>query len=147
MDNSLSAQERAIAHVAARSEGGPIDPALRVTLNFHPDRRVGEVLMLEAMARDGLYLSQFETGTSNGGLTAHPGGDRWSWESRLFGTAYDEVPASERPKYGSLNSGAEPQVARLGSDPPTCASNKRPWPAQRSATQTASSSQPISASP
>jgi hypothetical protein len=59
--------------------------------------------MLEAMARDGLYLSQFETGTSNGGLTAHPGGDRWSWESRIFGKAYDEVPPTERPKYGSLN--------------------------------------------
>jgi hypothetical protein len=45
MEGSLSAQERAIARVAARSEGrgGPIDPALRVTLNFHPDRRVGEV--------------------------------------------------------------------------------------------------------
>ena len=95
MEGSLSAQEQAIAHVAARSEGGPIDPALRVTLNFHPDRRVGEVPILEAMARDGLYRSQFETGTSNGGLTAHPGGDRWSWESRIFGNAYDEVPASE----------------------------------------------------
>lgn len=103
MEGSLSAQEQAIAHVAARSEGGPIDPALRVTLNFHPDRRVGEVPILEAMARDGLYRSQFETGTSNGGLTAHLGGDRWSWESRIFGNAYDEVLASERPKYGSLN--------------------------------------------
>lgn len=46
MDNSSPAQERAIAHVAARSEGGPIDAALRVTLNFHPDRRVGEVPIL-----------------------------------------------------------------------------------------------------
>ena len=91
MEGSLSAQERAIAHVAARSEGGPIDPALHVTLNFHPDRRVGEVPILQAMALDGLYRSQFETGTSNGGLTAHPGGDRWSWESRIFGNAYDEV--------------------------------------------------------
>src|SRR5450631_2605928 len=100
---ALPAQERAIAHVAARSEGGPIDPALRVTLNFHPDRRVGEVPILQAMVVDGLYRSQFETGTSNGGLTAHPGGDRWSWESRIFGSAYDEVPAAERPKYGSLN--------------------------------------------
>jgi hypothetical protein len=103
MEGSLSAQERAITHVAARSEGGPIDPALRVTLNFHPDRRVGEVPILQAMALDGLYRSQFETGTSNGGLTAHPGGYRSSWESRIFGTAYDEIPASERPKYGSLN--------------------------------------------
>jgi hypothetical protein len=103
MEDSLSAQERAIAHVAARSVGRPIDPTLRVTLNFHPDRRVGEMPILEAMARDGLYRSQFETGMSNGGLTAHSGGDRWSWESRIFGSAYDEVLASQRPKYGSLN--------------------------------------------
>src|ERR1019366_10084080 len=103
MEGSLSAQERAIAHVAARSEGGPIDPILRVTLNFHPDRRVGEVPILEAMARDGLYRSQFETGTSNGGLTAHPGGDRWSWESGMFGTAYDDAPAEMRPRDGALN--------------------------------------------
>jgi Protein of unknown function (DUF3626) len=103
VEDWLSAQERAIAHVAARSVGGPIDPTLPVTLNFHPDARVGEVPILEAMARDGLYRSQFENGMSNGGLTAHPGGDRWSWESRIFGRAYDEVPACERPKYGSLN--------------------------------------------
>jgi hypothetical protein len=55
------------------------------------------------MARDGVYRSQFETGTSNGGLGAHPGGDRWGWEARLFGGAYDHAPAAERPKYGSLN--------------------------------------------
>lgn len=42
-------------------------------------------------------------GTSNGGLTAHPRGDRWSWESRIFGGAYDQVPADQRPKYGALN--------------------------------------------
>lgn len=77
-------------------------------LNFHPDRIVGGMLILEAMGRDGCYRSQFETGTSNGGLTAHPGGDRWSWESRLFGRAYDTAPASERPKYGSLNFRSKP---------------------------------------
>lgn len=43
------------------------------------------------------------TGTSNGGLTAHPGGDRWRWESRIFGAAYDTAPAHERPVYGALN--------------------------------------------
>ena len=59
--------------------------------------------MLSALLEDGVYRSQFETGTSNGGLTAHPGGDRWHWESRIFGTAYDAVPARDRPKYGSLN--------------------------------------------
>ena len=40
---------------------------------------------------------------SNGGLTAHPGGDRWRWESRIFGGAYDDSPPGARPKYGSLN--------------------------------------------
>ena len=55
------------------------------------------------MARDGVYRSQFETGTSNGGLTAHPGGDRWRWESRIFAGAYDDGSAAARPKYGSLN--------------------------------------------
>src|SRR5699024_11969950 len=38
-----------------------------------------------------------------GGLTAHPGGDRWRWEQRIFGGAYDGAPARERPKYGALN--------------------------------------------
>jgi len=55
------------------------------------------------MAREGVYRNQFETGTSNGGLTAHAGGDRWLWESRIFGGAYDDAPPSERPKYGALN--------------------------------------------
>ncbi len=72
-------------------------------MNFHPDRLSRGLGILETMARDGRYRSQFETGTSNGGLTAFPGGDRWAWESRIFGGAYDRGPAAERPKYGSLN--------------------------------------------
>jgi hypothetical protein len=80
-----------------------LDPELRVTLNFHPDRLFGGLLVLEAIGRDGVYRSQFETGTSNGGLTAYQGGARWSWESRMFGSAYDHAPAADRPKYGSLN--------------------------------------------
>ncbi|MCX5231769.1 DUF3626 domain-containing protein [Streptomyces sp. NPDC006553] len=87
---------RALAHVAARSAGEAIDPALRVTLNFHPH-------FLGRLADDGVYRSQFVTGTSNGGLTAHPGGDRWRWESRIFGGAYDEAPADARPVYGALD--------------------------------------------
>lgn len=94
---------QALAHVASLSSGGRLDPSLRVTLNFHPDRLVGGRGILEAMAADGVYRSQFETGTSNGGLTAHPGGDRWRWESRLFAGAYDDTDASLRPKYGALN--------------------------------------------
>jgi hypothetical protein len=64
-----------------------------VTLNFHPDRLVSGMPILAAMARDGAYRSQFETGTSNGGLTAHPGGDRWRWESRIFAAACDRASA------------------------------------------------------
>ncbi|RZQ63686.1 DUF3626 domain-containing protein [Amycolatopsis suaedae] len=95
--------ERALAHVAARAAGPPIDPARRVVVHFHPERLAGGVPLLAALAKDGVYRSQFETGTSNGGLTAFPGGDRWRWESRMFGGAYDAAPATERPKYGALD--------------------------------------------
>lgn len=91
------------AHVAGRASGEAVDRSWRVTLNFHPDRLRGDATVLAWLARDGVYRSQFETGTSNGGLTAHPGGDRWRWEQRIFGHAYDAAPASERPKYGALN--------------------------------------------
>ncbi|MEO6085437.1 MAG: DUF3626 domain-containing protein [Umezawaea sp.] len=74
-----------------------------MALHFHPDRLVAGTPILRRMARDGVYRSQFETGSSNGGLTAHPGGDRWRWESRIFAGAYDDAPAADRPKYGSLN--------------------------------------------
>ncbi|MFE5795483.1 DUF3626 domain-containing protein [Streptomyces sp. NPDC056503] len=87
---------RALAHVEARSSGGPVDPTLRVTLNFHPH-------FLDRLADEGVYRSQFVTGTGNGGLTARPGGDRWRWESRIFGGAYDAAPAHERPVYGALD--------------------------------------------
>ena len=80
-----SPQARALAYVAAQSVGPPVDPSLRVTLQFHPDRLYGGTPILQALASAGVYRSQFETGTSNGGLTAHPGGDRWNWESRIFG--------------------------------------------------------------
>ena len=46
---------RAVTHVASRSPGGAMDPTLRVTLNFHPDRRSGGLLVLEAIGRDGMY--------------------------------------------------------------------------------------------
>jgi hypothetical protein len=94
---------KAIAHVATLAAGEPADPSWRVTLHFHPDRLAAGTPILRIMAQDGVYRSQFETGTSNGGLTAHPGGDRWRWESRIFAGAYDDGPAADRPKYGSLN--------------------------------------------
>jgi hypothetical protein len=95
--------QAALDHVGARATGRPLDRSHRVTLNFHPEREVGGLTVLERLGRDGVYRSQFETGTSNGGLTAHPGGDRWRWEQRIFGHAYDAAPAGERPKYGALN--------------------------------------------
>jgi hypothetical protein len=79
-------------------------PAYRpVTLNFHPDTCIDGASMIDLLARDGVYRSQFETGTSNGGRTAYPGGERWDWESRIFGKAYDEAEVALRPKYGALN--------------------------------------------
>ena len=95
--------EEALEHVAGAATGDPADPSWRVTLHFHPDRLADGVPILDRMARDGVYRSQFETGVSNGGLTAYPGGERWRWESRIFGAAYDDGPPASRPKYGSLN--------------------------------------------
>ncbi|MGC9539531.1 DUF3626 domain-containing protein [Streptomyces sp. UG1] len=93
----------ALRHVAASSAGPAVDPDVRITLNFHPDRLVRGVPILRALAEDGTYHSQFVTGTSNGGLTAHPGGDRWRWESRIFGGIYDDAADRERPVYGALD--------------------------------------------
>lgn len=101
--SSASPSARALRHVASLSSGQPLDRAVALTLNFHPDRMAGDRPILAKLAEDGVYHSQFVTGTSNGGLTAHPGGDRWRWESRIFGGAYDGVPGEQRPVYGALN--------------------------------------------
>lgn len=90
-------------HVDSLAGGPPVDPQLRVTLHFHPDRFFSGRPLLDHLAADGWYRSQFETRTSNGGLTAHVGGQRWEWESRIFGGAYDHGADSDRPKYSSLN--------------------------------------------
>lgn len=92
----------ALEHVASLTHGPPLDATLRVTLHFHPDRLFRGQPLLEQLAADPVYRSQFETGTSNGGLTAHAEGDRWRWEHSMFG-AYDHAAADVRPKYGSLN--------------------------------------------
>lgn len=103
----------AVAHVDGLAQGPPLDRSLRVTVNFHPDRVSHGLTVLEHLARDGVYRSQFETGTSNGGLTAHPGGNRWRWEQRIFGHAYDDAPAAERPRYGALNHRRRPTGGSL----------------------------------
>lgn len=78
----------------------------QVVLHFHPDRlMVNGQSVADALLHTGVYRNQFETGISNGGLTAFPGGDRDEWEKRLFGGAYQQahVTAAERPKYGALD--------------------------------------------
>jgi len=117
---SDSPQARALQHVHARSgeaTGALLQPAARITLQFHPDRWHQGRPLLQALREDGCYKSQFETRTSNGGLTAHEGGDRWQWESRIFGGAYDGAAPAERPKYGALDLRARPTGAapRFGS--------------------------------
>ena len=113
--------EQALEHVGAAANGDPVDPSWRVTLHFHPDRVVDGVPILERMARDGVYRSQFETGVSNGGLTAYPGGDRWRWESRIFGAVYDDRPPVAGPSTDRSTSGSAGSAGRRGSDPRICA--------------------------
>ena len=96
--------ERAIDYIRAKSVGPAKTSCYSVTINFHPDRLTSNAVpLLTAMSRDREIKSQFETGTSNGGLTAYKGGDRWTWEHRMFGGAYDSAPNDARPKYGGLN--------------------------------------------
>jgi Protein of unknown function (DUF3626) len=78
----------------------------RITLNFHPDRRLADGrIVAEVLATEGVYRSQFETGVSNGSRTAFPGGERDEWEHELFEGAYRHSPPQDRPKYGALNVG------------------------------------------
>ena len=102
-DATTPAARAALAHVATLAAGPALDPGLRVTLNFHPDRAAAGLPILASLHRDGHYRSQFVTGTGNGGLTAYRGGDRWRWESRIFAGAYDAAPPEQRPVYGGLN--------------------------------------------
>ncbi|HEX4401824.1 MAG TPA: DUF3626 domain-containing protein [Galbitalea sp.] len=99
----------AIAAVKARSAPGPIVRAgARVALHFHPDfDLLGDPTLLKMLA-DGEYVSQFVTGTSNGGLTAQQGGDRWLWEHELFDGVYDNADPRHRPLYGSLQLERDP---------------------------------------
>jgi hypothetical protein len=95
--------KQALNHLRRIAPQGMADDNWPITLNFHPDITVSGRLVIELLADDGSYRSQFETGTSSGGLTAYHGGDRWNWESRIFGSAYDDQDFFFRPKYGALN--------------------------------------------
>jgi len=101
---NCAAHRRAIEVIRAKSTGRACVHSHDVTINFHPDRLTadGSPLLL-AIAGDDQIQSQFETGTSNGGLTAHLGGDRWLWEQRIFAGAYDNSAQELRPKYGAVN--------------------------------------------
>ena len=74
-----------------------------VTINFHPDRfsNNGKTI-IENLIEQGQYHGQFRTGTTNGGRSAHVGGDRFLWEQRIFFDAYQQ-DIVDRPKYGALN--------------------------------------------
>lgn len=92
----------------ARRAIGDIRDRARLTLNFHPDRHDSEGRTVAAgLLADGRYRSQFETGISNGGRFAVPGGDRPRWETLLFNGAYDRGP-SVRPVYGALDLFGDP---------------------------------------
>lgn len=73
-------------------------------MTFHPDRAdVRGRTAAEGLAADGVYRTQFETGTSSGGLDIVLAGARSRWERAMFGGAYDRAPASDRPRYGVLD--------------------------------------------
>jgi hypothetical protein len=112
----VSAAQQALAHVRALFPQVSPVPAAPITVSFHPDRVLADGLSVaEHLAAEGVYRSQFETGISNGGLTAYPGGDRERWEHRMFGGAYTGVAG--RPVYGGLNLAGYPDGAspRFGS--------------------------------
>jgi len=73
-----------------------------VALHFHPDGPVGHRTVASGLLEDGIYKSQFETGISNG-LVSAPGGPRDEWERTLLNGAYSGVEATHRPKYGALD--------------------------------------------
>lgn len=105
METALSQAQKAVIELFRDNAWGQAcERILEVTINFHPDRQTADGQgILIALAKDGFIRSQFETGTSNGGLTAFVGGDRWKWESTAFSGMYDNALAIDRPKYGALN--------------------------------------------
>lgn len=123
----MTPAQRALAAVAARAAGtdgapSPHEAAVRaraaLTVTFHPDRRGRDGrTAAEALADDGVYRTQFETGTSSGGLDDVLAGARSRWERALFDGAYDSAAPADRPRYGGLDLLAHPDGAcpRFGS--------------------------------
>ncbi|MFK8081590.1 MAG: DUF3626 domain-containing protein [Granulosicoccus sp.] len=93
----------AVHCIAQKSNGVPLTSAAAITLNFHPDTTCGTLNLVSQLANEGIYRSQFETGSSNGSVSAHTGGSRWKWESAMFCGIYDSAHPAQRVKYGALN--------------------------------------------
>ncbi|MFJ6653662.1 DUF3626 domain-containing protein [Microbacterium sp. NPDC091313] len=104
-DDLAPSARAALASIRARAQGAtqPVPATWRVALHFHPEIDIAGEPVLRRILEHRRYLSQFATGTSNGGVTAVPGGDRMRWESRLFGDAYAIAAADERPIYGAVD--------------------------------------------
>ncbi|MGK5681505.1 DUF3626 domain-containing protein [Actinoplanes sp. URMC 104] len=113
-----SPADRALAHVRTLFPApGPAVLDAPITVNFHPDRLLPDgSTVAQRLAAGGVYRSQFETGISNGGLTAYAGGERDRWEQRMFAGAYAGLVRG-RPVYGALNLAGHPDGAapRFGS--------------------------------
>jgi len=102
----------ALAHIRALAgeKGGArvdleevCDRAL-LTVTFHPDRPDTRGRTAAAgLAADGGYRTQFETGSSAGGLDSALGGARTGWEHEMFGGVYDGAAPAVRPRYGVLD--------------------------------------------
>jgi hypothetical protein len=78
----------------------------RIAIHFHPDRLANNnKLVAQSILEDGKYKSQFETGISNGSVSAHQGGDRDNWEKQLYNSAFhkNDFDKTERAKYGALD--------------------------------------------
>lgn len=111
-----------------------IRESARVAVHFHPDRlstisttaassdattsTTSTTTVSRGLLESGRYRSQFETGISNGSVSAFAGGPRDEWERALFGGAYHQegqqtlddsdaaaavAAAAARPKYGALD--------------------------------------------
>ncbi|WP_420112786.1 DUF3626 domain-containing protein [Pseudactinotalea sp.] len=99
----------AVDHVHSLASSTPTSLAdvlarARVTVTFHPDRPGQDGRTAAAgMAADGVYRTQFETGTSSGGLESVLRGARSGWERVMFAGAYDGAAPAERPRYGGLD--------------------------------------------
>lgn len=108
-DSTASRAQGALDHVRNLANGAPTSVAevlarARVTVTFHPDRQGQDGRTAAAgLAADGVYRTQFETGTSSGGLDSVLRGARSGWERAMFGGAYDGAAPAERPRYGGLD--------------------------------------------